>query len=65
MITPIKMLGSLGAKLPVLKEEEWHHIFEVLEFYLTTEKVVNSRNYDDAFDWKKVKEILMLLNKIE
>lgn len=66
MITPVKLLGKLGSKLPVLKESEWHTIFEFLEFYMTTDKVLSTKQFDDtSFDWAKIKQILMLLNKIE
>ena len=62
---PLRFLGQKGAKLPNLKEEEWLNIFDFLEFFVISENLIQSGNYSEInFDWKKVKDILKLLNKM-
>lgn len=63
METTLRLLGKLGVKLPSLPLKEWRTIFEFLEFFMVVKEDGNKKFVD--FDWKKVKEILMLLNKIQ
>ena len=59
----LKLLGKLAYKLPKLKINEWSNIFEFIEYYI----VVSDDNDVKfaSFKWSKVKEILMLLDKID
>ena len=62
----LKLLGNLGNQLPDLKEEEWNKIFEFVDFFMTVqleEKKYNPIVHD--IEWKKAKEILILLGKIK
>jgi len=63
---PLRFLGQKGAKLPELKEEDWKNIFDFLEFFVISENLIQTNNYADInFDWKKVTDILKLLNKVK
>jgi len=51
--------------LPELNEEEWTSIFDFLEFFVISENLIVTGNYTELnFDWKKVKDILKILNKL-
>jgi hypothetical protein len=59
-----KYLGHLGKDLPELNEEDWEKIFQFIENFLVVEfdehdcKMIN-------IDWKRLKEILDLLDKVK
>jgi len=59
-----KFLGHLGKDLPKLNEEDWEKIFQFIENFLVVEfdehdcKMIN-------IDWKRLKEILDLLDKVK
>lgn len=59
----LKLLGKLGARLPRLKCAEWETVFEFLDYYMIVRDDKPPQYVD--FDWVKVKEILMLLDKVE
>ena len=61
----LKYLGSIGKKLPELEESEWKDIFEFLEFFLTTEDIVKNTDHQTSFNWRMIKDILMLLGKMK
>ena len=61
-MAPMRYLGELGHKLPVLTEAEWRSTFEFLEFFLTAEVMLKGDIQED-FDWLKVTEVLRLLGK--
>ena len=64
-MTPLRLLGKIGRNLPTLSDNEWRLIFEFIEFYITTEKLLNTKEFEHiSFDWAKIRDILMLLNKI-
>ena len=61
----LKYLGKIGKDLPELSEKEWKVIFEFLEYFL----VVDVEDFDRHqelinFNWKKVKDVLQLLGKM-
>jgi hypothetical protein len=55
----MKHLGKLGSELPELTEKQWEQLFNFAEFFLTVE------DKDFRFDWKKVMDVLILLNKVK
>jgi len=59
----LTLLGKLGSKLPRLSCGEWEAIFEFLDYYMIVRDDKPPQYVD--FDWHKVKEILMLLDKVE
>lgn len=59
----LKLLGKLAHKLPKLSSSEWDNIFEFLDYYM----VVKEEHTPDftSFEWNKVKEILILMDKVD
>jgi|GEM_PF-4676756 hypothetical protein len=57
-------LGKIGRLLPTLTEWEWNNIFQFIDYF-------NSIEYKDErisipeINWKKVKEVLELIEKIK
>ena len=63
MLQLLKLLGKLGSSLPSLSSKEWDNIFEFLDYFLIIKN--EDRHGFTNIEWKKVKEILMLLDKIQ
>ena len=59
----LRFLGKLGTKVPKLSSQEWGSIFEFLDYFLVV-KEDGTKEFIN-FDWEKVREILMLLDKIQ
>jgi hypothetical protein len=55
----LKHLGKLGTELPELTEKHWESIFNFISWFLTTE----SKDVD--FNFKKLMEVLILINKVK
>ena len=59
----LRLLGKLGGRLPKLPSSDWSNIFEFLEYFLVTKEDGTTGFVN--FDWNKVRDILMLLDKIQ
>lgn len=59
----LRFLGKLGVRVPKLSKREWESIFEFLEYFMVV-KEDGTKEFVD-FDWEKVREILLLLDKIQ
>jgi len=59
----LRFLGQLGKNVPELTLEQWKSIFEFLDYFAVIDE--KDTKVCQEFDWKKIMEILMLLNKIK
>lgn len=59
----LKLLGKLAHNLPELSCKEWESIFEFLDYYMIVRDETMPQYVD--FEWSRVKEMLMLLDKIK
>ena len=69
----LKYLGAIGDQLPKLTSKEWTVIFEFLEYFTLVGEINFSLKKEEdtflpnqaEFNWAKVREVLLLLGKIE
>jgi hypothetical protein len=59
----LRLLGKLGSRLPRLKSKEWDAVFEFLDYYMVVQEEKTASFV--SFDWKKVREMLALFDKID
>ena len=62
---PLRYLGKIGQELPQLTETQWKKIFEFIEFFMITNSILEKEEYEQDFNWAKIKEILLLLDKVK
>jgi len=59
----IRLLGTIGRKVPELSQKEWDSIFEFIDYFITIHEEKPIKLV--TIDWCKIKEILALLNKVK
>ncbi len=56
----VRYLGELCREMPSHTDKEWSDIFKFLDYFF----VLQNNKHDSIMDWKKVKEILILMDKV-
>jgi len=57
-------LGKIGRLLPTLTEWEWNNVFQFIDYFNSVE-YKDERMSIPEINWKKLKEVLELLEKIK